>query len=328
MRSQLKTVFTASPPLARGLTAGAALLTLALATGCGGGLSYTVPDKDVRTLTGADAEKVAAAKADVARAKAAYDDSKLAIATTTKDVAAAEKATEDAGKAIDSAESKVDRAESDLESTVGAAEARRDKAYAVAKATYEKAIAAAKAEYAKDVGAAKEKYGAVRTEGVGELKTAEKLERIGEAREAYQKALLDEREAREEEADAALWAVKADYELAKFDALMASRSKTGASVNEERLQFKEQAAERRSILLDRQREVVAYQKETEKAQRALEKLEGKPTAAPPVTTPPKEPAPIDATPAAPVDPAPVEPAPTAAPTTAPTPTPTPTPAPE
>ena len=302
MRSQIMTASTASPALARGLAAGAALLTLALATGCGGGLSYTVPDKDVRTLTGADAEKVAAAKADVAKAKAAYDDSKLAIATSNKDVAAAEKATEKAGDAIDSAETKVDRAENDLESALEAAQGRRDKAYAVAKATYEKAIAVAKASYAKEAGAAKDKFGAVRKEGVGELESAEKLERIEEAREAYQKALLDEREAREEEADAALWAAKADYELAKFDALMASRSKTGASVNEERLQFKEQAAERRSILLDRQREVVAYQKETEQAQRALEKLEGKPKAAPPVVAPPKEPAPIDATPVAPVDP--------------------------
>jgi len=267
----------------RALAAAGVLLSLTLASGCGGGLSYTVDDKEVRTLSGDDAAKIAAAKAEVAKAKATYDEARVARATTTTDAARAEKATDRADSDVDKAADKVDRAESDQEKALDASAAKRDKALATAKAAYAAAVAAARNAFAKESQAITAKYGAVQKTGAGELKTAEQQKRLEEARATYQNALLDERKAREEEADAAVWVAKANYELAKFDALMASRSKQGADVNAQRRDFAEQVSERQSILIDRQRDVASYQKDTASALRALDKLEPKTT--PSATTP-------------------------------------------
>lgn len=239
-------------------------LTMALfsaLTACGGGLSYTIDEADVKGLTGEPGERVLAARGDVAAARAVVEDSKKEHQESEKRVDTMEKSVDKAGAAIDQAKSKVDKAESGLDDALSKAKDKRDKAIDAAKATYDKEVEALKIKYGDEIKA-----------GSAEAALAKKDLDIKEAQQEFEEALLDERAARKEVAEAKLNVAKAKYELTKFDALAEAKGRSGAAVTAERLDFQEQVSDAERTLLGRERKLNEREAATAKKRAAFERL--------------------------------------------------------
>lgn len=258
--------------------AAAALVGLALAGGCGSGLSYTVDEGEVKSLTGPQAERIAESRASVEAARQAYEATKAERTEAKAEVTQAERATAVATKTVSAAETKMERADADLEKALAEAKTKRERAHADAQAAYEKAKANADAAHDKEAAAARQRFGAVKKDGQGELGVAQRQQTLEQAREAYAKALLAERTAREEEADAALWVARAKHELSKFDALTEARGESGPEVTERRLDFQQQLKEREQTLIEKQRAVAQREQATAAAKAEVERLSPRPAA--------------------------------------------------
>lgn len=263
----------------------AGLLALSLATGCGSGLSYTVDEDEVKSLTGPQAEQIAESRASVEAARQAFEASKAERTEATAEVTQAERATAAATKTVSAAETKMERADADLNKALEDAKTKRERAHADAQAAYEKAKSAADAAHDKEAAAARQRFGAVKKDGQGELGVAQRQQTLEQAREAYARALLAERAARQEEADAALWVARAKHELSKFDALTEARGQSGPEVTEQRLDFQEQLKEREQTLIEKQRAVAQREQETIKAKAEADRLSPRPPAPAPAPAP-------------------------------------------
>ena len=65
---------------------------------------------------------------------------------------------------------------------------------------------------------------------------------------------------------------QAKYELTKFDAVVAAKSKSGPSVTEDRLNFQQQVTDYERALLEKERNLSEREKATARKRAAYEKL--------------------------------------------------------
>jgi len=256
-----------SEPTPRGVVvlrgaAGAAMAALLLAgQACGSGLSYTIDESKVRDLVGAPAEMVREARTEVDSARSSHEARQAEHAEAKKRLAEARDSAQDAGRAVTAAQQSVTQTERGLDKELSDARERRDRAIAQANATYDKEVAQARASFGQKV-----------RSGQAEVRTAEQEQRLRKAQEAWERALLEERKAREEAADAGLWVARAKYELAKFDALAEARGESGPEVDNTRRNFVGQVTERERTLADRERRVAEREKATAAAKAEVDRL--------------------------------------------------------
>ncbi len=261
-----------------------------LTIACGGGLSHTVPDKDVAAATGEDAAKLEAARAAIAAAKADLSSSRSSLKAAEKDVDAAEKVGDKADSMVDKAEDKVEKAEDQLEKSIDLAKNKRDAAIEAAKATFQQesnaakiaggalapveakrdaAIKAAKELGESEIAAAKAQMNPIIEQAKADLKGLRSQRDNKALSTDVEEAKAETSEAQKAVNDAKVWAARAKYELLKYETVTAMSGKSGPAVTERLLEFKEQLAEKEAELLDAEKELLDAQKDLESSKDTL-----------------------------------------------------------
>ncbi len=271
---------------------------------CGGGLSYTVSEEALKTLSAEQRVMADVSSQEAARAKRLIGDMDAQIEHARADAKRADERVRKAKRAVRDAEDRIGKTDDELKAKLKAADKTRDAADDFADTRYKASEEAAKAEHAakpdasrmgEAIGAAKSIRDADKavaratyeqTEAVakGEHGKAQDTNRkvvadkkqalrLEQARLEHAKAVVDERRARKKALTAAWWTAQAKYELVKFDGVAEARGgdKT-EDQQKEHQQFRQQLADRETKQREAEQDVAQMEQETAKAKRALDAL--------------------------------------------------------
>lgn len=250
------------------------VILFALAGGaCGsssGALEFTIPDKQVKDLTGEAALRVDAARADVAKLQDEVAQRSADAQARERDVDTADATTESAADAVEAVGDTIEATNDKMTTELRQAQARRDEQIAAARTKYEEA--------AKEI---RTRMGAQQDANRSKLVDAKTTQEIAGMQKAYQAAALAEAEQTLATKQQEAMVARARFELVKLEEIQKASGVMGPTETARRATFAAQLDAEEKKLTALQGELTKRHTASETAKARLDQAKARKAAPPP-----------------------------------------------